>query len=461
MRATSHSARMLLVFALVALSVLAASAWLGAGESRAGSGSRAILWKHVLNPTSGGDGLWQCAPAPGGGVYACGTTGWIYEDLTSTDVWVVRYKANGKQAWSRTWNGPDGRAEDMNAMVADATGDVYVAGATVRATGDRDTVLLKYLPDGTLAWATVYPASAGEDEAESVGLDGSGHVYVGGSLSVGGNGNAFVARFSCATGVRDWTAVYDSGDYDWGWRLAVTRAGESYVCGQTKTTLTGYDGLLVKVTADGVVAWARATSGRGAGDEYWDTVTPARGGGVLLAGEMNGTADSSEVAVARYSRGGARSWLKVWAPPGGGRAYVNGAALAKDGGLWVTGEVSRSGGADDRGFLGRWSAGGARRFAHVIGTKSHQVRYYDVQLDGAGNAYVAGAALASATGWDALLAKYSQSGALLRRKTTSFGGKHDDEFDRACLGPSGSIYAVGLGAEDTPDSSGVVARIRR
>jgi len=135
-------------------------------------------------------------------VYACGTTGWIKEDLTSTDIWVVRYRANGTVAWSRTWGGPDGRSDDAEGMVVDRAGNVYVAGSTVRAAGSRDSVVLKYTPSGALKWATVYAASALEDEARSIGLDAAGKVYVcdngNGRLQIFTRDGVFVNAFPVA-----------------------------------------------------------------------------------------------------------------------------------------------------------------------------------------------------------------------------------------------------------------------
>ena len=406
MHATSRSVRFLVPVLLVALLALAAAAAFGAGEARAGSGD--LVWKHALDPTTHGDALWLCAPAPGGGMYACGTTGWIQGDMTSTDIWVVRYRANGTEAWSRTWDGPDGRADDAVALVADAAGDVYVAGSTIRTTRGRDSVVLKYGPDGTRDWATVYTTSTQEDEAKAIGLDGAGRVYVGGDVLASGNWNVYVARFQSTTGARDWTATYDSGRYDWIWGLAVADTGESYLIGDVETALTGYDALLVKATAAGTVGWARTTNDTGAADDYWETVAPAPGGGVLLSGELDETADTNKIAVARYSAAGALAWSRVWTLPSTRHGTVNDAAVAKDGGLWVTGYLSRSV-AGYKGFLGRWKADGSRRFVKVAGSSSQQTRYHDVVLDGAGNAYVTGTALAPSTGWDDVLAaKYTR-----------------------------------------------------
>ncbi|HTX69978.1 MAG TPA: hypothetical protein VMH50_12670 [Thermoleophilia bacterium] len=462
MYATSRSVRTLLTALLVALLALAVSAAFGAGEARAGSGSTpgSILWKHTPNPTPHGDGLWLCAPAPGGGVYVCGTTGWIQEDLTSMDIWVVRYQANGTMAWSRTWDGPDRRSDDAGGMVVDRAGNVYVAGSTVRAAGSRDSVVLKYSPGGALKWATVYAASAQEDEARSIGLDAAGKVYVGGELLTGSNWNAYVARFDGATGVRDWTAVYDSGGYDVGWRLAVTKAGDSYLVGQTATAPTGYDALLVKVTAAGGVDWARSYAGTNADSDAWETVDLARGGGVLVAGELDGTGDVSIVGVARYTSVGDRKWLGSWTMPPTIFMTVTAAAPTGSGGIWVAGYM-RSAAGNYRGFVGKWNSAGSGGSGRVAGSAKHQVRYEGLVLDRAGNVYVTGTAKASASGWNLLAAKYSPGCMPRWRTTASFGGKHDDELDQAVLGPSGTIYSCGLVREDTANSRAVVVRIRR
>ena len=66
-------------------------------------------------------------------MYACGQTGWpVGGGVASGDIWVVKYRANGTRAWSKTWDGPDGLDDEPTDMVADAKGNIYIVARTAR-----------------------------------------------------------------------------------------------------------------------------------------------------------------------------------------------------------------------------------------------------------------------------------------------------------------------------------------
>ena len=123
MHATSRSVRFLVPVLLVALLALAAAAAFGAGEARAGSGD--LVWKHALDPTTHGDALWLCAPAPGGGVLLSGE---LDETADTNKIAVARYSAAGALAWSRVWTLPSTRHGTVNDAAVAKDGGLWVTG---------------------------------------------------------------------------------------------------------------------------------------------------------------------------------------------------------------------------------------------------------------------------------------------------------------------------------------------
>ncbi len=454
-----HSPRQLVVLVILAASLLAgAGAALALGppeEARvaAGAAPGSITWKRGPNPTGLSDELFVTAKGPQGSVYACGVKGW--PDAAS--IWLVKYTASGRKAWSRSYAGPDGVAK-VAGMAVDGSGNVYLAGSTRRTSTFWDTVLLKYDSGGHLVWDDIWVAAAEDDEAVAIGRDASGHIFVAGNGYRSGDWDVYVARFRASDGGGDWGYWYDGSGYDAAYSLAVTSAGDCYVAGHVMDDARNDDALLVKVTSSGALDWAESWDA--GAYENWENVLLRRGGGVNVAGYRD-SASGADLAVARYTAEGTRSWADVWGSGGTYDDYIEDAALARDGSLWVAGTTQRAAGSH-RGELVRWDAAGVRRVAKILGSATWPVVLDAVTVDGAGNVYAAGRiAPADEETADAMVVKYTPAGAKKWVARAAHAGAGIDGFEDVVLGPAGYLFACGALGGDTADPAGLVARIRR
>lgn len=440
------------------LILLVAAALLALTAGSAGAAPGSIVWKKALNPSPNGDGLYLCAKGPAGSLYACGSVGWP----VAAHIWLVKYTTRGGQAWSRTWAGPNLKADEAQDMVVDRAGNVYLTGRTEVGSGVWDSVLLKYDTAGALKWAVVYPVSAQDDEARAIGLDKAGNVYIGGEAYRAGNWDIYTARFRAADGSRQWTSWYDSSVSDSGWTMAVTSAGDTYLAGDISPGAHATDALLVKTTAAGAVAWARTWDDPAGKDDEWETVSLAPSGGVIVAGAQD-FLGAGDLVAARYTAGGRLKWARSWSSPGSADDYAVDAAVDRDGGVWVGGITDRGapGSGDQRGALVKWSASGHRRFAKVIGTAARPAMLHALTLDASGSAYMAGSVSAAGGGWDLLTAKYAAGGKRVWRSTATFGGNVKDSLDDIALGPAGYLFACGSLAWGAADSGATVVKLRR
>nr|MBA3971615.1 SBBP repeat-containing protein [Bacteroidota bacterium] len=93
--------------------------------------------------------------------------------------WQTRYTSAGSNV---------DRAEDL---VMDASGNVYVTGLGLGASGNFDYVTIKYDPAGAQVWKSEYNGPGNSlDEAHAIVVDGAGNVYVTG-WSFGGAGTGY------------------------------------------------------------------------------------------------------------------------------------------------------------------------------------------------------------------------------------------------------------------------------
>jgi hypothetical protein len=65
-----------------------------------------------------------------------------------------------------------------NVVKTDASGNVYIAGATVNDTGNYDILVAKYNRRGGLEWLQQYDGGFGDDIATALVVDRNGNVYI-------------------------------------------------------------------------------------------------------------------------------------------------------------------------------------------------------------------------------------------------------------------------------------------
>ncbi len=172
------------------------------------------------------------AVAEGGDVFMASRT---WGGAASTDILVQRYaQGDGGTVWSRQYNGPNNRADDIRAFGLGPGGHPVVGGVSY------SNMLAVQLDatDGHVRWTALYNGPAGwYDEATCLALRPDGEVVVGG-YSDGGVGlgwDVALLGLDPDTGAQRWLRRWDGGaggQADEPGALAVSAAGD--LC------LTGY-----------------------------------------------------------------------------------------------------------------------------------------------------------------------------------------------------------------------------
>jgi hypothetical protein len=182
------------------------------------------------------------------------------------DGFLVKFDALGQRQWATYYGGNNW--ESAYSCATDASGNIYLAGATAGSAGaiasgghqnthgggTNDAYLVKFDSNGLRKWATYYGGSA-DDYATCAVTDVSGNIYIAGNAASssgiasggqqntygGGNYDAFLARFD-SNGTRlDATYFGASGD-DRGHSCDIDPVGNLYLCGQTSSTNLGLGG---------------------------------------------------------------------------------------------------------------------------------------------------------------------------------------------------------------------------
>jgi hypothetical protein len=310
----------------------------------------------------------------------------------------VKYAPDGTALWARRAGGD--AYEAVHSVATDHGGNVYVAGVFwgvgIWDGGNNpdvtlsvspvwnDAFLAKYDPKGDLQWVRQIGGSH-EQNGEAVAVDGSGHVYLGGTfrevatfgadttLTNAGGNDTFLARYD-ADGTLLWARQAGGpGDFDKAGIFGVTAdpEGNAYATGYfVRRAIFGSlpplqsaggiaaDLFAVKYDSDGAPQWAQRIGGGSLDAGQGVAVTPD-GTALYVTGYFTGvvrvnqdtlvSAGGEDVLIARLEPA---SGALVWGARGGSSAFyergedlvvakANVGALAYD--VYVTGDVSGNG----------------------------------------------------------------------------------------------------------------------
>jgi hypothetical protein len=313
------------------------------------------------------------------------------------DIFIAKYNHNGELIWAKSVNGDSNDYTD--GIAVDGDGNIYVTGyflssatfgqgnpnpIVLTSPGYYDVFVAKYNHNGELIWAKSAGASDRHDYALGIAVDSAGNSYVTGYfygtptfgqgdpnqtvLTNTGNSDVFIAKYN-HNGELIWAKSASGASFEYAYDIAVDSAGNSYV--------TGY-------------FYGTPTFGQGDPNQ-------------TILGTGNRI-----IFVAKYNHNGEL----IWAEGEGDTSYAqpNGIAIDSAGNSYVTGVFSGTAtfGLDDPNptvltsagnndiFVAKYNHSGEIIWAKSVGDTSTDYAS-DVAADSAGNSYIAGYFLGTAT----------------------------------------------------------------
>ncbi len=262
--------------------------------------------------------------------------------------WAVSIYGQGFE-WARQTEGL-ASAEGF-ATATDPWGNAFVTGFFIGSTTFGSTTIsggpifvAKYNPDGNLIWIASADGTS-NDKGNAITVDTSGDAYITGTFSAFGNSttfgdttitgtdgeNIFVAKID-SSGTWLWAVQAGSPtgglqNNDFGSGIDVDAAGNSYICGNFKSTVDFGDTSLVsagssdifvaKYNSSGEFQWARRAGGL-AGD-FANAISVDISGNSYVTGGFLGTADfedttfvskgDDDLFIAKYNTASELEWI--------------------------------------------------------------------------------------------------------------------------------------------------------
>jgi uncharacterized delta-60 repeat protein len=368
-------------------------------------------WVRTYNgPGNTHDQSYSLALDNSGNIYI---TGGSFGNGTERDFCTIKYNSNGDSLWVRRYNGPGNDIDEAISIAVGESNHVYVAGYSDGGQ-NLDYNVLKYDSSGTLIWGARYnfpaPGTGSEDRPHYMALDGTDNVYVTGESNTGfGFLDMYATVKYNSSGVQQWVARYKgSGDsgLSQAYSLAVDPSGNVYVTGRSDPSSGfgfNFDIATIKYNSSGDSLWVRRYNGPANSSDIGNSIALDANGNVIVTG-----ASASNFITIKYNSAGVIIWNSEYNGPGNG--VDNAASMVTDlsGNIYVTGYSVGTGTLRDYAVVKYNSSGVQQWIQRYNGPGNNEDEARAITIDNAGNVYVTGISTGTGTGMDFATIKYSQ-----------------------------------------------------
>jgi hypothetical protein len=252
----------------------------------------------------------------------------------------------------------------------------------------------------------------------------------------------------------------------WSWHVDGTGDAAAYdiVATGLRTVYTAatawngssYDMELAKYV-DGSQRWARLYNGPAGGYDRGEAVA-ARGSRIYVVGRRDPSGDDAgDMLLVRWDGSGNLLWKRTYDSGSHLLDEAVDVAVDGDGNVTVVG-YSLTAATDYDWVVISYRPDGTRRWVQRYDGPAHGYdRPARMLLDSAGRVYVVGSSTSAANGWDAMVIKYSATGARLWARR--FNGSADGRDAALALRarPGGGVYVVGYTTSATTGQDALVA----
>lgn len=161
-----------------------------------------------------------------------------YKFGEQVDMLLVKYDKNGMQLWNRSWDG--GYNDFGNGMAIDSSGNAFIVGDKWTNYDDYldcSLVFVKYAQNGIQQWNCTWGGKKNDNYGNGMILDASGNVYLVGATPGPMAICALLVKYN-GSGIQQWNRIWgEVFTYNDGNDVAVDLFGNVYLVGFTESSL--------------------------------------------------------------------------------------------------------------------------------------------------------------------------------------------------------------------------------
>jgi hypothetical protein len=213
-----------------------------------------LLWTYTYNGTGSAADIVSAITTSGGDIYITGAS---IGSLTGFDYTTIKLNSSGAVLWNNRYNYI---GNDLPFDIDISGTNVFVNGGSQSTITDWDYTQLIYTTSGT-PYDTIRTTGTGVgfDHASQAVTDAQGYVYITGSYATKSNGLDFKTIKLDQQGNVKWISTFDglSHQDDQANSIGVDFYGNVYVTGQTKNASGNEDYCTIKYDSSGTQQWVR------------------------------------------------------------------------------------------------------------------------------------------------------------------------------------------------------------
>jgi hypothetical protein len=239
----------------------------------------------------------------GNNIYVAGY--YMYDwNTQSREMITVKYNSMGDSVWVRKVRGASGLIDAAVKVITDRNGNIFVGGSTQNVGNRSDGTVVKYSPSGVEQWVNKNNVSGQSDNLWELACDSAGNIYSGSGKGWTVSNDFMLQKLNPASGIIEWTRVYDGGGDDAIGGITVDNSGFIYVTGSTTVPGMGYNAVTMKYNSAGVKLWEQQyNNSNGNGNDQARELTIDNQGNVFVCGISFNTGTSVDAIVIKYSQG--------------------------------------------------------------------------------------------------------------------------------------------------------------
>ncbi len=355
------------------------------------------------------------------------------------------------QQWLSKYNGKGDYSDKFNAIKVDNTGNSYQTGYTINAGNKKDFLTVKLNLAGDTLWTRTFDGTGNsDDEALDIAIDASGNAYVTGVSKGATSEDDYLTIKYSSTGVFQWSATYNysSNQDEQANSIGIDDAGNVYVTGQSdsdaSSSVVNDDYATVKYSSTGVQLWVNRYNGTGNGTDRAMKMAVNGIGNVYITGRSDNGVDDDYVTI-KYVTGGLQTWLATF--DSGDKDKAEDITIDSSLDLIVTGRSNN--GSDDDFLTIKYSEStgadlwnGGIRYSGGNGDDKPTA----LTTDGNGNVFVTGRTdsdNSAVTNYDFVTIKYNSTGNVIWESTYNGTGDGNDTPSDIVVDWNGKVIVCG------------------
>jgi len=335
-------------------------------------------------------------------------------------------------AWIRTLDGPTHFWDEASSVAVDDSGNVFVTGIDlVGSFSYSDIMTAKYNSSGVLQWVKTLDISS-NDQAYHVEVDHSGNVIVSGNSE--GNGYAIIKYSSSGDSL--WTVFPSPSDIGKPPDIAIDDSNNIYLTGGWSE-----QGILAKYSPEGEQQWIKYYIGPDNNYIYTNKIAIDKANNIYVSGQTEMAFLSYAILLMKYNPAGDTIWTHTLYDPIFKSTYVGAMEVDAECNVIFTGY--RATGSNRSTYIIKYDSAGVLKWVHQPIQNNTNAIGVDIAVDLSKNIYATGSFYHGSSDNDIYTIKYNAQGDSLWTAIYNGLGNNQDLVEAMGIDSFGDVYITG------------------